>query len=77
MAPSATERRRQLTAARKRRWRRRWKLGRACYVIEVDSVIATEMLIAGGYLAVRDLDNRQAVGAALTRWLVDYFEGGG
>jgi hypothetical protein len=57
------------TAVRQRRHRARWKLGLGTALVEVDWFVTTELLIRSGLLAVRDIDNRRAVGEALSVWI--------
>jgi hypothetical protein len=56
-------------AARQRRRRARWKRGLGVAPVEIDWFVTTEFLIREGLLSERDIDNRRAVGVALSAWI--------
>jgi hypothetical protein len=56
-------------AVRQRRRRARWKRGFGVVLVEVDWFVTTEFLIREGLLSERDIDNRRAVGEALSVWI--------
>jgi hypothetical protein len=58
-------------AVRQRRRRRRWEAGLGTALAVFDAFTTTEMLIAKGMLAERDIDDRDRVGEALSVWLAD------
>jgi hypothetical protein len=59
-------------AVRRRRHRARWKAGLGVVSAEIDWFAVTELLIRAGLLAVRDIDNRRAVGIALSAWIASH-----
>ena len=54
-------------AARQRRRRERERRGLVVLTIEVDEVALAEQLICAGFLAPAEVDNREAITAALER----------
>src|SRR5438876_276259 len=62
------------SAERERRRRDRRRRGRACAIVEYDYFALTELLIASGDLEERFIDDRAAVGRAMSAWLDRYIE---